>query len=78
MPKKDIEEDEISSGNGELPPQGNYERNYASNEFSRYSSGLALQDQNLRPDPFLQKQGRATSKSHSKDRNYEHELNPTS
>ena len=44
MPKKDIEEDDVSSGNGDLPPQANYERNYASNEHSRYSSGFALQE----------------------------------
>ena len=50
MPKKDIEEDDISSGNGELPPSGNYERNYASNEFSRYSAGLVLQEHNLGRD----------------------------
>lgn len=51
MPKKDIEEDDISSGNGDLPPSGNYERNYASNEFSRYSAGLVLQEHHLVRDP---------------------------
>ena len=44
MPKKDIEEDDLSSGNGDLQLKTNYERNYASNEHSRYSSGFALQE----------------------------------
>ena len=34
MPKKDVEDDDISSGNGDLPAK--IERNYASNEGSRY------------------------------------------
>ena len=51
MPKKDVEDDEISSGNGDIPMNFDNARNYASNASSGYRDPRLNLFQHLNPNP---------------------------